>query len=150
MLKEVHDGVKLLGNELALCPVSDLEEDLASAAEPARVPNPDAVVGQRFRQAMGGFHEEMKVRAAALDAEQEETKGLLRKLAAFFALVLILQIGPHLAQRGEKPRSRKSAQSIALEQVRVGESKGKTIVEAKSEGSGADAEGNKPAQRAQS
>ena len=84
MLKEVHDGVKLLGNELALCPVSDLEEDLASAAEPARVPNPDAVVGQRFRQAMGGFHEEMKVRAAALDAEQEETKGLLRKLAAFF------------------------------------------------------------------
>ena len=44
----------------------------------------DAVVGQRFRQAMGGFHEEMKVRAAALDAEQEETKGLLRKLAAFF------------------------------------------------------------------
>ena len=40
MLKEVQDGIRQLGNELALCPVSDLEgdleEDLASAAEPGR------------------------------------------------------------------------------------------------------------------
>ena len=33
---------------------------------------------------MGTFHEEMQLRAASLDGEQEETKELLRRLAAFF------------------------------------------------------------------
>lgn len=84
MLKEVQDGIRQLGHELALCPVADLEEDLASAAEPADGSNPEALVGRRFRQAMGTFHEEMQLRAASLDGEQEETKELLRRLAAFF------------------------------------------------------------------
>ena len=53
-------------------------------AQPGHAPNAEALVAQRFRQAMGGFHDEMQQRAASLDAEQEETKGLLRRLATFF------------------------------------------------------------------
>ena len=84
MLKEIQDGVRTVGQELALCPVLDLVDDIASAAEPRRDNGSEQLVGQRFRLAMGGFHEEMQQRLASLTAQQDETKGLLRKLAIFF------------------------------------------------------------------
>ena len=72
------------GQSGSLRTVSDLEDDLATDADSARGSDPERLVGQRFRQAMVGFHEEMQQRAAALDAEQDETTAMLRKLATFF------------------------------------------------------------------
>ena len=84
MLKEIQDGIRAVGQELALCPVSDLVDDIASAAGPQDGGGAEQLIGQRFRQAMGGFHAEMGQRLASLTALQEETTGLLRKLATFF------------------------------------------------------------------
>lgn len=85
LVKEVHEGVRVVGHELALCPVADLEDDLASDAASGGTAEPDPeLMARRFRRAVGGFHQQVQQGLDALTAQQEDSKALLRKLANFF------------------------------------------------------------------
>jgi len=85
LVREVHEGVRAVKQELALCPVADLEDDLASEAASRATEEDEAeLMSRRFRRAMEGFHQSSQQGLEALTAQQEDTKALLRKLANFF------------------------------------------------------------------
>ena len=82
LVKEANEGVRTVAQELALCPVADLEDDLASDA--ACEADEADLMARRFRRAVGGFHAANQQALEALTAQQEDTKALLLKLALFF------------------------------------------------------------------
>jgi hypothetical protein len=88
IVKEVEDGIEIVGQELALCPLPDIEADVAAeAAEvlPAQSTptNEQQLVARRFRTAMAPFYTEMQHGLETLTASRDETRALLRKLTAW-------------------------------------------------------------------
>ena len=52
LVREVHEGVSTVNQELALCPVADLEDDLASEAASRTTEEDEAeLMSRRFRRA---------------------------------------------------------------------------------------------------
>ena len=52
LVREVHEGVSAVNQELALCPVADLEDDLASEAASRATEEDEAeLMSRRFRRA---------------------------------------------------------------------------------------------------
>lgn len=95
IIKEVEDGIEVVNQELALCPLSDLETDVeADVAADAALVQPSLGslaggaddqerVGLRFRATMAPFHTEMRRGLDALTARRDETRALLQKLAVW-------------------------------------------------------------------
>lgn len=91
LVKEVQLGWRAIEQELALCPVDDLEADLdldadlaGEARDGAGAPRgADALLGRRFRAAIGQFVADAAVRVTELGAKQAEAKEQLSGLATF-------------------------------------------------------------------
>ena len=98
LVNEARAGARAIEQELALCPVPDIDDDLATDADAdadadagggdagaraaAALP-PEQQLAQRFRSAAGAAHAAVAAGLAALGEKQEEVKATLRRLAAF-------------------------------------------------------------------
>ncbi|EOD38821.1 formin-like protein-like protein [Emiliania huxleyi CCMP1516] len=87
-IQELEEGVNSVAQEIALCP--DLDADVAadaSAPPPKRdggePSEEERQVALRFRSAMAPFHTDMRRGLDALTAHRDETKTLLKRLAAW-------------------------------------------------------------------
>ena len=105
IVEELKEGVDLVGAELALCPIADLEDEVAheiaheisadgaaAAAEGGGASvaavgggvgemGEEAMLMRRFRGAMAPFHTSVEAGLQALEARRDETRALLRQLA---------------------------------------------------------------------
>jgi len=87
--KQVQDGYQRISQELALCPLDDLDADLEQEAlqTDGKKGHTDAAaraLSQRFRAAVERFQRQMQVKLGALNALLEETKLQLKSVALYF------------------------------------------------------------------
>ena len=87
--QELEEGVAIVRQELALCPLPDLDEEVAADAALAEEQGQAAglteeqVVAARFRQAISPFYAEIQHGLEELTLTRDETKALLRRLASW-------------------------------------------------------------------
>ena len=85
IIQELEEGVDVVGQEIALCPLPGLDEDVAADAT-GGAGGPGAEehrVAVRFRSAMAPFHSDMRRGLDELTAHRDETRALLKRLAGW-------------------------------------------------------------------
>lgn len=88
IIQELEEGVDVVGQEIALCPMADLDADVAAdatgdAAKPVGLSVEEQQIAQRFRAAMAPFHVEMRDGLDGLTTHRDETRALLKRLASW-------------------------------------------------------------------
>ena len=87
IIQELEEGIDVVGQEIALCPLPDLDADVAAdATDGAKLASPsdeEQQIATRFRTAMAQFHTDMRTGLGELTAHRDETRALLKSLAAW-------------------------------------------------------------------
>ena len=83
IIQELEEGVDAVGEEIALCPLQDLDAEVAADATGGGPTGDEHVAAVRFRAAMAPFHAEMRTGLDELTARRDETRTLLKRLAGW-------------------------------------------------------------------